>query len=459
MFLNNEAKKNAMRNIPIRIIAVVVVAVLCATSVFGATVNSYTVTIRDEDKVLTLKTSAENPNDILAQAGVSIGENDFLDLSAFSVGRDGSITVKRAFPVKVIDAAGQEQTVMTVQSTVAQLLSEINLSVSPTDVLNYDMDEPLRPGMCVQIKSTVPVTVVVDGKATRIAAVPGSIMTTLNDAGMPLGSHDEVSPAKFELVKQGMVINVNRAKAVYRTETEEIPYSVIRVNSKTLAEGKTQKIQSGRVGQKSVVYKDIMLGDKVFTTVVVSEAVSCEPVDEKILVGTKKPADIIISKPSDPGSSNAGKPSDPSDTSKPSDPADNNSKPDTPAPPSNVSNAAKGAISTLTPPSWLMIENGVPNKYRYILRGESTAYYEPKGSLTSTGKKVRLGYIAVDPREIPYGTEMYIVSADGKYVYGYCIAADTGGFIHNSDTLCDLYMSSVSACRKFGRRDVIIYVL
>lgn len=38
------------------------------------------------------------------------------------------------------------------------------------------------------------------------------------------------------------------------------------------------------------------------------------------------------------------------------------------------------------------------------------------------------GHIAVNPKQFPYGTELYIVSLDGKFVYGYCMAADTGGF-------------------------------
>ena len=36
------------------------------------------------------------------------------------------------------------------------------------------------------------------------------------------------------------------------------------------------------------------------------------------------------------------------------------------------------------------------------------------------------GVIAVDPTVIPYGTKMYIESADGKYIYGYAIAGDCG---------------------------------
>jgi 3D (Asp-Asp-Asp) domain-containing protein len=69
------------------------------------------------------------------------------------------------------------------------------------------------------------------------------------------------------------------------------------------------------------------------------------------------------------------------------------------------------------------------------------------------------GHIAVDPKEFPYGTELYVVSADGSYVYGYCIAADTGGFVKMGNTDIDLYMANKDMCYDWGNREVIIYVL
>ena len=110
-------------------------------------------------------------------------------------------------------------------------------------------------------------------------------------------------------------------------------------------------------------------------------------------------------------------------------------------------------------PSYLTIgSDGIPTTYSSVINAKATAYCIPGGT-TSTGKRAQTGYIAVDPKEIPYGTEMYIVSADGRYVYGYCIAADTGSYIYDVDWTVDLYMNSEAQCVNWGRRDVIIYVL
>ena len=120
---------------------------------------------------------------------------------------------------------------------------------------------------------------------------------------------------------------------------------------------------------------------------------------------------------------------------------------------------AKNPISELKPSSPITLdENGIPVNYKSSKRVQATAYTHT-GNKCSTGVWPKPGYIAVDPKVIPYGTKMYIVSADGKYVYGYAIAADTGGFIKKRPTNVDLFMHTESACRKFGRRDVIIYFL
>ncbi len=116
-------------------------------------------------------------------------------------------------------------------------------------------------------------------------------------------------------------------------------------------------------------------------------------------------------------------------------------------------------ISQMVPPASLTFdENGVPENYLYCIEGKSTAYYG--GYMTATGSATRPGVVAVDPREIPYGTEMWIVSSDGRYVYGFARAEDTGGFIYwPKGATVDLYMNTYADCCVWGWRGVKIYVL
>ncbi len=77
--------------------------------------------------------------------------------------------------------------------------------------------------------------------------------------------------------------------------------------------------------------------------------------------------------------------------------------------------------------------------------------------ITSTGTQVKVGSVAVDPRVIPYGTRMFIVSNDGSVVYGYAVAEDCGGAI-KSDRI-DLYHNTHGEALIFGRKDCTVYIL
>lgn len=115
-------------------------------------------------------------------------------------------------------------------------------------------------------------------------------------------------------------------------------------------------------------------------------------------------------------------------------------------------------ISEIDAPSNLLLdENSIPTDYQYCVQAKATAYTGDTG--TASGRTPMPGHIAVDPKEYPYGTELYVVSADGDYIYGYCIAADTGGFVKMGNTDIDLYLDNVDMCKDWGNRDVIIYVL
>lgn len=77
--------------------------------------------------------------------------------------------------------------------------------------------------------------------------------------------------------------------------------------------------------------------------------------------------------------------------------------------------------------------------------------------ITASGMKAQYGTVAVDPRVIPLGTRLYIEASDGSFVYGECIAADTGGAIKGNKV--DLFFPSHSEALSFGRRTVNVYIL
>ena len=102
--------------------------------------------------------------------------------------------------------------------------------------------------------------------------------------------------------------------------------------------------------------------------------------------------------------------------------------------------------------------NGVPTHYSRCITGKATAYYG--GTRTATGTRPMQGSVAVNPRQIPYGTRMWITSTDGSIVYGLGVAEDTGGFIYlKKGPTIDVYLNTYEDCVGWGLRNVNIYIL
>lgn len=96
-------------------------------------------------------------------------------------------------------------------------------------------------------------------------------------------------------------------------------------------------------------------------------------------------------------------------------------------------------------------------KYLKKIRMKGSAYDPSAGSKTAMGTRARVGAVAVDPRVIPLGSKLYIESTDGFPTYGFAVAEDTGGAIKGNRI--DLFYNTNREAYRFGRRDVMVYVL
>ena len=107
----------------------------------------------------------------------------------------------------------------------------------------------------------------------------------------------------------------------------------------------------------------------------------------------------------------------------------------------------------------LTTASGQELAYTQVLSCKATAYTTQRQSWkkTATGTTARVGAIAVDPRVIPYGTRMFIVSADGSITYGVATAEDCGGNIKGNRI--DLFFDTYNECISFGVRTCDVYLL
>jgi 3D (Asp-Asp-Asp) domain-containing protein len=93
-------------------------------------------------------------------------------------------------------------------------------------------------------------------------------------------------------------------------------------------------------------------------------------------------------------------------------------------------------------------------QYRKIWTMEATGYSPSDPGvtgITSTGRVMRRGIVAVDPYIIPLGTRLYIMG------YGEGVAADVGSAIKGNHI--DLAFMSRREALQWGRRRVRVYIL
>lgn len=268
----------------------------------------------------------------------------------------------------------------------------------------------------ISLAYTFPVYITSGDNTKTVNATQMTVADILSEAGYKVDAYDMVEPSLDTVVSDTVYIDYTNIDYVSGSYTEAIPCTVNTVYSKTMEEG-TKTLKAGIDGEQQVNYTAKIVNGVTVETVVDSTVLLSAPVNGTETVGTKKKNTAVTTS-------------------------------------ENVK-----SISTLQEPFTIELDaNGNPVNFKKHITVQATAYTYT-GNNCSTGVAPQPGYIAVNPNVIPYGTKMYIKSSDGSYIYGYAVAADTGGFIKSRPNNVDLFMSSKAACSAFGRRNVEIYIL
>lgn len=397
-------------------IAVIVLIVIVCTATTVAAANSINVAyIYCDEELIKVVSFSSDVDDILNKANISLSDSDIVDLTSYGTEEgDGVIYVYRAGNVTVTD--GKKEYSVFMAGTVGEAVKKAGVILDEGDELSYDENLYVFDSMKIEVKRGFIVKVTADSKTRKCKATKGTTVSQLLEReGIELGKDDTVNRELSDKVTKGDKIVVHRVTYGTHKETEVLNYKTVTKKDSSMYKGSTKVLKNGENGKKVVTYKDRYVDGKLVKSTAVKEKVKEKAKDKVVLTGTKSRPVISVN--------------------------------------------GRKTISELKPPSSLKLDkNGRPTKYKKLITGKATAYY--CGTTCATGVHVKPGYIAVNPKQIPYGTKMYIVSADGKWNYGYAIAADTGGFARNgSGIVADLFMWSEDTCWQFGRRNVEIYIL
>ena len=320
-----------------------------------------------------------------------------------------------------------QRSVVTRKGTVGEFLDEQGIVLADDEVVNADLAGEIIAGAKITVAKSKMVEVHIDGTIRFERATEKTVGDSLTALGIILSETDTVSPAKETEIAENMVIVVDRIEIIEEVKEIPIPYKAIRkTDSSKYVDQKTVEqygVPGKRIETSKVIKKN---GVEISRELLKTEQVS-EPIDEIVIWGTKQKAAVTKKKQTVSSSNNSFK-----------------------AAGKEASSAAKNS--------------GKGFNYSKVYTMTATAYDPSPGtnagySKTAYGLIPQYGVVAVDPKVIPLGTKLYIESADGgkSWVYGYCIAGDTGGAIKGNKV--DLCYNTKAECRKFGRQQATVYVL
>lgn len=321
------------------------------------------------------------------------------------------------------------------------------------EVVNRKDDDGI---VYLTLKETFDVSIQTSDETLTIRTAPCTVGELLEANGISVGSDDIVTPDVDDWLSESSQITVTRVSFSTVTETEDVPFSVEVQYDSQLLKGVQEIARYGENGEKSIEYRvEEHDGEEVAREVVKEEEVK-PPVNCIVKQGIR----IAQNKQEEQATASESTTATSSQTLPSSQPETESSGELSTAGRSQVWSVPAG-IDDDTENKIITAGDGSSYEYTAVIDVTATAYHrvEDGGEITASGTVTQYGTIAVDPRVIPLGSRLYVVSdgGDQSWSYGPGLAEDTGGLIKGAKI--DLFFMTGDEANDFGIRPAKVYIL
>lgn len=234
------------------------------------------------------------PRELLNQAGIHLNEGDRLlwngeDLpldSQLPTGAPLVLQIVRAVPV-LLDLDGNQQEILSTAPTVSRVLWEAGVRIGPGDWLSLDAGALIEPGITIQYRSAVPLTIQAAGRELQSRSSAKTVGAALAEAGVALQGLDYSQPGEDQpLPADGRIRVVRVREEILLTETL-VPFDSQFAPDPELELDLQRTNQAGQYGvqvtRERVRYED---GQEVSRSID-SDWTAANPVPQTIGYGTK----------------------------------------------------------------------------------------------------------------------------------------------------------------------------
>jgi uncharacterized protein YabE (DUF348 family)/3D (Asp-Asp-Asp) domain-containing protein len=304
-------------------------------------------------------------------------------------------------PVSLV-VDGRKTAITTQANRVSDLLEDAGVPVGDGDVVTPSADARVQAGMTILVKHAVPVTIDFGGERVEVDVVGETVADALVAAGADLSSNPGVTPALSTPLRPRMLISAPRTFVRVVTEEATLPAGVVLRKDRNLDQGRKVVVSAGSTGMALRVYRVLVTDGVEGPRVLSGERVLIAAKPKVVRVGDRRTIRLFgLLRRSE----------------------------------------TRPVVAAKAPTAG--------RRMTFVATGYSAA--EPGlDPWTATGRRATYGVCAVDPSVIPLGTKLWVPG------YGFALAADTGGAVRGNHV--DLCFDSVADAKVWGRRTVTIVV-
>jgi len=189
----------------------------------------------------------------------------------------------------LINDGGKQILVKTMKTTVKDVLEQANIKIGTEDYINLPIDAKLHKTNRneIYIERAVPIEVTVDGQTKKIMTCKDTVKEALADSSVKLQESDRLEGAALDdKIVKDMRIKLIRVKQEYVTEKVSIPYKVISKENERLDKGVQRSVREGKEGIREKLFKVVMEDGKAIAKELVRDTIVLNPVDKVVELGT-----------------------------------------------------------------------------------------------------------------------------------------------------------------------------
>jgi uncharacterized protein YabE (DUF348 family) len=269
----------------------VVVALAVGGSVAGyaALTPTYQVTLDGESREV--RSGGDTVADVLASAGVEVGEHDLVAPELDEPVTDGSRIAVRFGREVALTVDGETSTHWVTSTDVTSALSEIGTPYGRAELSTSRSAAIGREGLALAVVTPKNLVLRLAGAKPVTRTVTAlTVEEALEELGVKVGRIDRTKPAIGTALEDGDRIVFTDFRVVKRkVAAEKIDFETVETPDDSMYEGQSVTERAGVPGTRNVTYKVVFKNGELLRRTVLAQRVLDEPVSELVRVGTKAP--------------------------------------------------------------------------------------------------------------------------------------------------------------------------